>query len=146
MAIVTASAGGENAGCLVGYHSRVALDPPRYLVCLSTANLTYRVARRTSTLAVHLLDRVDLRLASLFGEVTGDDVDKFDRCRWHPGPGGAPLLDEVGHRIVGSILQRVPFGDHEGFLLEPALVEPGRTPLWPLTSADVASFTAGHEA
>src|SRR5207248_6722269 len=32
--------------------------------------------------------------AALFGARTGDEVDKFTRCRWTSGPAGVPLLDD----------------------------------------------------
>ena len=44
-------------------------------------------------LAVHFLPDSADDLAELFGSQTGDTVDKFARCRWHPGPAGLPILE-----------------------------------------------------
>ena len=44
MVVVTAAAGGERAGCLVGFHSQSSIEPARCCVWLSKANHTYRVA------------------------------------------------------------------------------------------------------
>ena len=44
MLVVTAFDGRERAGCLVGFSTQCSIDPPRYLVCISTANHTARVA------------------------------------------------------------------------------------------------------
>ncbi|MDX6671188.1 MAG: hypothetical protein QOI91_1551 [Solirubrobacteraceae bacterium] len=119
MFIVTAAAGPERAGCLVGFATQASIHPPRFLVCLSDKNRTYRVAREAETLAVHFLAADQEELAELFGGETGDEVDKLARVAWRPGPGGAPLLDDCGNRFAGRILERLPFGDHVGFLLEP---------------------------
>jgi flavin reductase (DIM6/NTAB) family NADH-FMN oxidoreductase RutF len=119
MFIVTAAHGGERAGCLVGFASQASIDPPRFLVGLSRANRTFRVARRADVLAVHFLAAEQEDLAELFGGRTGDDVDKFARCRWHPGPADVPLLDDCANRFAGRVLERLDFGDHVGFLLEP---------------------------
>jgi flavin reductase (DIM6/NTAB) family NADH-FMN oxidoreductase RutF len=42
----------------------------------------------------------------LEGEKTGDAVPKFDRCRWHRGLTGVPILDDCAAWIEGSILSR----------------------------------------
>lgn len=123
MFVVTAASGRERAGCLVGFATQASIDPPRMLVCLSTANHTYRVAARAALLGVHALAPQQRELAELFGGSTGDEVDKLAQCSWHPGPDGVPLLEEVPRRLVGRILSRHELGDHVGFLLEPVAVD-----------------------
>jgi flavin reductase (DIM6/NTAB) family NADH-FMN oxidoreductase RutF len=119
MFVVTAAAGGDRAGCLVGFATQCSIEPPRFLVCLSRSNRTYRVACETDTLVVHMLPSHAQELAELFGGETGDEVDKFARCAWRPGPGGAPVLEECGNWFAGRVLERLPAGDHDAFLLEP---------------------------
>ncbi|MGH3883353.1 MAG: flavin reductase family protein [Pseudonocardiaceae bacterium] len=119
MFVVTVRAGDELAGCLVGFGTQSSIDPPRFLVCLSRKNHTYRVANGSEALAVHVLPRQAEALAELFGGHSGDDVDKFARCAWQPGPGGLPILQECGNWFVGRVLERLDLGDHVGFLLEP---------------------------
>lgn len=119
MFIVTAQAGGERAGCLVGFASQSSIAPPRFLVCLSRNNHTYRVACASELLAVHFVPREGKELAELFGGRTSDEVDKFARCEWQPGPGGLPILRACGNWFVGRVLERLDLGDHVGFLLEP---------------------------
>lgn len=119
MYVVTASAGGERAGCLVGFTTQCSIDPARFLACLSKANHTYRVAQRSSVLAVHLLARDDEALAELFGSGTGDEVDKFTRCSWSPGPDGTPVLDDAVAWFAGPVVDRVDLGDHVGHVLVP---------------------------
>ena len=123
MFIVTAAADGERSGCLVGFATQASIDPPRFLVGLSDKNRTYRVAREADTLAVHLLAADQEELAELFGGRTGDDVDKFARVDWRPGPGGAPVLADCPNWFEGRVLEQIDFGDHRGFLLEPLHVE-----------------------
>lgn len=120
MVIVTAAApDGERSGCLVGFTSQASIHPPRYAVFISDKNHTHAVAAVAETLAVHFLTPDDLALAELFGSETGDKVDKFADIGWTPGPGGAPLLDDLPDRFVGRILHRAPTGDHTVHLLEP---------------------------
>ncbi|MFL5821982.1 MAG: flavin reductase family protein [Solirubrobacteraceae bacterium] len=117
--IVTAAADGQQAGCLVGFASQVSIHPPRFLVCLSVKNLTYRVASRAQALVVHLVPEDADELAELFGGETGDDTDKFAHCEWRPGPEGAPVLTELQNWFGGRIIARHDLGDHHGFLLKP---------------------------
>jgi len=125
MFIATTAAGGERAGCLVGFATQASIHPSRFLVCLSEKNRTCRVAREATHLAVHFVpaDRDDL--AELFGGETGDEVDKFARTEWHEGPEGVPIVDGCANRFVGRILERLVLGDHVGHLLEPVAVEYG---------------------
>jgi flavin reductase (DIM6/NTAB) family NADH-FMN oxidoreductase RutF len=119
MFIVTVRAGGQRAGCLVGFGCQSSIGPPRFLVCLSRKNHTYRVATGSDSVAVHFVPREAEALARLFGGCSGDEVDKFARCAWWAGPGGLPMLQECGNWFVGRVLDRLDLGDHVGFLLEP---------------------------
>jgi flavin reductase (DIM6/NTAB) family NADH-FMN oxidoreductase RutF len=120
--IVTAAHRGERAGCLIGFASQVSIHPPRFLACLSVKNRTYRLASETDTLVIHPVPEHAEALALLFGGETGDDVDKFARCDWTPGPAGAPVLTELENWFAGRVVERIDFGDHVGFLLEPRQV------------------------
>lgn len=98
MFVVTTAADGERSGCLVGFATQVSIDPPRMLVCISVLNHTYVVARDARALAAHVLDPEQHALAELFGSETGDEVDKFEHCRWRSGPYGDDVQDvEPGH-------------------------------------------------
>jgi len=119
MYVVTAAAGDERAGCLVGFTTQCSIDPPRFLACLSKANHTYRVAQSASVLAVHLLAADDSATAELFGSETGDEVDKFARCPWSAGVDGVPVLDGALAWFAGRVVDRVDLGDHVGHVLEP---------------------------
>lgn len=119
MAIVTTTDGTERAGCLVGFAAQCSIDPPLVMVWLSKRNHTTRVATLASALLIHFPSRTDRELAALFGEETGDEVDKFGRCSWEPGPLGLPRLSGCSRWIAGAIVERVDTGDHVGHLLEP---------------------------
>ena len=145
MFIVTAAAHGERAGCLIGFATQASIDPSRFLICLSHKNRTYRVGRDAELLGVHFVPEEQAELAELFGGETGDDVDKFERCEWQPGPRGTPLLAACPNRFVGRVLERLDAGDHDAILLEPVTAERG-------TDSDEFTFhrakriDPGHEA
>jgi flavin reductase (DIM6/NTAB) family NADH-FMN oxidoreductase RutF len=147
MYIVTAThpVTGERAGCLVGFASQCAIDPDRFVVWLSEHNHTYRVANQAETLAVHGLGQGQRELATLFGTHTGDEVDKFARCRWRPGPLGLPILTECPRWFVGRILDRARWGNHTGFLLAPVTAA-GEPEPRPLLFSAVKDLSAGHAA
>jgi flavin reductase (DIM6/NTAB) family NADH-FMN oxidoreductase RutF len=146
MYIVTAAAGGERDGCLVGFATQASIDPARFLVCLSDKNRTYRVARDAEALGVHLLAADQEELAELFGGETGDEVDKLDRVAWRPGPGGAPVLEDCANWFAGRVLERIPFGDHVGFLLEPVEAHAGDPDQEQLTFHRARRIDPGHDA
>ena len=119
MYVVTVAAGDERAGCLVGFATQCSIAPARFLVCLSKANHTYRVAQRAAVLAVHLLAADDGATAELFGSETGDEVDKFALCSWSSGVDGVPVLDGAVAWFAGRVADRADLGDHVGYVLEP---------------------------
>jgi flavin reductase (DIM6/NTAB) family NADH-FMN oxidoreductase RutF len=125
MFIVTANAGGERLGCLIGFATQTSIDPPRFAVCLSHANRTYRRGREVPLLGVHCVPADAEALAELFGGETGDDVDKFAHCEWSDGPEGVPILAACENWFVGRVLERVDAGDHDLFLLEPVAAHSG---------------------
>jgi len=142
--IVTAANGGEREGCVIGFASQTSFEPARFLACLSRANRTYRFAREAGELAVHLVPRAQKRLVDLFGGETGDEIDKFEHCEWHPGPRGLPILAGCPSWFAGEILRRIDLGDHVGHLLAPLAVEfePGEI----MYFQDVTDIDPGHPA
>lgn len=143
--VVTTVAGDERSGCLVGFTTQVSIDPPQMLVCISKANHTHAVALDAEVLAVHLLSPDQQELATLFGEETGDEVDKLARCSWHAGPGGVPVVEGTARHLVGRVLRKLPFADHTGFLLEPVEVAVTAAPV-AYTLEDAEDMEPGHPA
>ncbi|HEY3729307.1 MAG TPA: flavin reductase family protein [Solirubrobacteraceae bacterium] len=145
MLVVTAAASDELAGCLVGFSTQCSIDPARFLVCISDKNRTFELAQRSDALAVHFLGADAADLARLFGGQTGDELDKFSRCRWHAGPHGLPIIDRCDRWFAGRILDRRELGDHWGYLLEPfAAQDAGGGDN--LAFSQVKQLTPGHEA
>ena len=140
--------GGESfgrSGCLIGFATQCSIAPPRFLVCLSKKNHTYRASAGARAVAVHSLSPAERGLAALFGTCTGDEIDKFERCVWTTGPGGVPLLERCSAWFVATIVDRVDLGDHEGLVLDPTHVG-GRSTVPLLMFSAVRDFDPGHRA
>ncbi|MFD0141294.1 MULTISPECIES: flavin reductase family protein [unclassified Streptomyces] len=146
--VTTAAPDGERAGCLVGFASSCSLRPPRFVAWLSRENHTYRVACRGEFLAVHALGPGQRETARLFGEETGDRVDKFARASFSPSAyGGVPVLADCVAWFVGRVEARLDGGDHVGFLLSPVSESPPGDPDAGLIRlSDAVDFTPGHPA
>jgi flavin reductase (DIM6/NTAB) family NADH-FMN oxidoreductase RutF len=142
--IATVAADGDRSGCLVGFASQVSINPPRFLLCLSVKNRTYRVAQGADVIVVHFVPEQAEELAVLFGGETGDEIDKFSRCDWRESPSGAPILNDLENWFAGRVLDRFAFGDHCGFLLEPIDGETHRSEA-PLTFRRAKWIEPGHE-
>ncbi|HEV7169102.1 MAG TPA: flavin reductase family protein [Micrococcaceae bacterium] len=133
------------SGCLVGFATQCSIDPFRLLVCISKANHTYPLARASSVLGLHALGSEQRELARLFGETTGDELDKFERCEWRPGPEGVPILAGCAAWMVATVRQRIDLGDHVGFVLEPVEVN-SRQGATALSFSQISDLQAGHGA
>jgi flavin reductase (DIM6/NTAB) family NADH-FMN oxidoreductase RutF len=145
MFVVTAAATGARAGCLVGFATQASINPPRLLVLLSKANQTYRVALGSDHLGVHFLHEGNRDLATLFGEQTGDAVDKFAACEWREGPRHTPILRGTRGWVIGRIAARLDAGDHVGHLLDVEQAE-AEVSDRPLTFQAVRDMEPGHPA
>lgn len=141
--VVGASDGAERSGCLAGFVTQCSIEPPRFLVCLSPENHTYRVALQAGALSLHLLGSGQHDVASLFAEQSGDTVDKFARCAWHTGTTGAPVLDRCAAHLEGTVVDRVEVGDHVAFVVEPVAGAEGSAPGL-FTWRDGSDLTPAH--
>jgi len=146
MYVVTTAHAGERAGCLVGFLTQASIDPQRLLVCLSKTNATIDVAARATSLVVHYLHRDNLDLAKLFGEQTGEDVDKFARCEWRAGPDTIPVISGVRGWAAGRIMSRTDCGDHVAYLLDVTMAEADDPKTDQLPFSMVNDLDPGHEA
>jgi|SRR6185437_10943360 len=143
--VVTAAAGPERAGCLVGFHGQSSIEPARYAVWLSKANYTYRVALRSTHLGIHFLTSHDLGLAELFGTQTGDRTDKFADLRNEPGAGAVPVLQQCANRLVARRTVLLDEGgDHVCLITEPVETLASES-FQPLRLSQAAHLTPGHD-
>ena len=146
MAIVTTASDQGRAGCLVGFHTQSGIAPNSLAVWLSKANHTFRVSVFAEVFAVHFLGQDDMELAELFGTLSGDDVDKFERCAWTPGVDGVPLLDGCANRAIGRKVALLDTrADHVCLVLDPVEATYGGE-FGPLRLSQVSHLRAGHEA
>lgn len=143
ISIVTACFENDKAGCLVGFGTQCSIFPPHYLICISKQNYTLEVAVKAKFLTLHFPSADQLELVKLFGETTGDDVDKFSFCPWYKGPYGAVIIKETMDWFVGKIIQRIDLGDHVGHLLEP-VASLKASPNQKLGFQEVKKIPAGH--
>ncbi len=145
LVVVTTAVDGERAGCLVGFHAQSSIDPDRYSVWLSKANHTYRLAVRATHLGIHFLAEDQLPLATRFGTLTGDDVDKFAGLATEAGPDDVPLLADVANRLVARRVALLDEGgDHVCLTVEPVSAETTGH-LTPLRLASAAHLVPGHD-
>ena len=144
--VVTTSAQGERAGCLVGFHSQASIDPEHYCFWLSKANHTYRVALRSERFAVHFPTTADSELARFFGSRSGSETDKFAGLDSIASDHDVPLLADLPNRLL---VERVAMlddgGDHVCLTARVDSVEVagGFTALRP---SQLGDLTPGHNA
>ena len=135
----------EMSGCLAGFVTQCSIDPPNFLVCISKVNHTFGVAEHSPGMGLHLLGGQQVDLARLFGEETGDVVDKFASVDWRLGVTGAPLLVDAAVSMEGQVLGHFSVGDHEAFVMRGVrAVAGGHAGLLTLRSAP--PFNPGHPA
>jgi flavin reductase (DIM6/NTAB) family NADH-FMN oxidoreductase RutF len=141
--VVTAEADDELSGCLAGFVTQCSMDPVRFLICISKINHTFGVAQKSAGLGLHLLGSDQREMASLFGEQTGDVIDKLATVQWTKGVTGVPILSECSAWVEGRVIDRMSGGDHEAFLV--AIVAGGSgTHSGRFMLTDATDFEPGH--
>lgn len=146
MIVVTTSAEGEQAGCLVGFHSQSSISPAHYCFWLSKANHTYRVSLRATHFAVHFLTAEDLAVAEHFGALTGQNMDKFSGIDVDTTTEGVPLLRSLPNRmLVERIMMSDDGGDHVAVTAQVVSVEAAGS-FVPLRLSDVGGLAPGHDS
>jgi flavin reductase (DIM6/NTAB) family NADH-FMN oxidoreductase RutF len=115
----------DMSGCLAGFVTQCSIEPPNFLVCISKVNHTFGVAERSPGMGLHFLGADQVATARLFGEETGDVVDKFASVDWRLGTTGAPLLVDSAVSMEGHVLGHFSVGDHEAFLVRAVRAVPG---------------------
>ena len=126
MFVLTAASEHGRAGCLIGFATQCSIHPPRWYAGVSKLNFTFQIVSTTDLVVVHALGAANIALAKLFGEETGDEVDKFSLCKWHTGPDGrSVVLTDCERWFAGEVVNRVDPGDHLGLVLAPVAAQCG---------------------
>lgn len=142
--VVTTSAEGERAGCLVGFHSQASIDPEHYCFWLSKANHTYRVALRSERFAVHFLTDVDRESARHFGSLSGMETDKFAGLDFTVTEDGVPLLADLPNRLIVERIAMLDDGsDHVCLTARVLATEFGQS-FTPLRPSQLRDLKPGH--
>ena len=142
--VVTTSAEGERAGCLVGFHSQASIDPEHYCFWLSEANHTYRVALRADHFAVHFPTTADSELARFFGSRSGSETDKFAGLDFTVTEDGVPLLADLPNRLIVERIAMLDDGsDHVCLTARVIAIEFGQS-FTPLRPSQLGDLKPGH--
>ena len=120
MFIVTANAGGEPLGCLVGFTTQASIDPPRFIACLSHRNRTYRLGKDARALGVHAVpaDAERPRRSSSAARPPTRRTSSRAR-RGTKGPRASRSSSAARTGSSAASWRATDAGDHDAFLLEP---------------------------
>lgn len=107
--VTTRDAGGVARGFTANSFTSVSLSPPLVLVCLAKAAHSHDVFVATERFAINVLAEDQKSVSSLFAS---KQPDKFQRCAWHDGSTGSPLIDDTVAAFECRTHQCVEAGDH----------------------------------
>ena len=114
--VATVTADGEPRGLTANAVASVSLDPPLVLACIERIADTHDAIAAGGCFSVNILAQHDERTARRFA---GDDLsDKFIGVAHHPGPSGAPVLDDALAWVDCRVHATYTGGDHSIFIGE----------------------------
>jgi len=122
--VVVITAPGERpVGFTATSFTSVSLNPPLVSFCLNRASSSWPTMAAAAHVGVHVLTDAQEDLARTFAT---KGADRFaPPTRWHVGPHGIPVLDDVHAVLLCRVSDRIPAGDHAIVLAE--LVDGGHT-------------------
>ena len=104
---------GQPIGLTVNSFSAVSLQPPLVLWCLDNTSHNLEAFRRASHHAISILAAGQAEVSTRFATWP---VDRFAGLPWHPGAGGAPVLDGCCASFEVANEAAHPAGDHTIFV------------------------------
>ena len=111
---------------------QASFDPLSLVLSVNQHNASYSLLIDSGVFTINVLKRGQLELARRFGTESGRERDKRADVRWHPGRGGAPILDEALAYFDCELTQSLPVGDHElmvGRVVDGRILDSRATPL-----------------
>ncbi len=110
VAVVTGTGqNGSALGMAVNSFSSLSLDPPLVLFCPAATSSTWPLIEVSGRFAVNILTEEQHELARVFAASGGD---KFAAVETRDTADGLPAIAEAGTRLVCSVRDTFPGGDH----------------------------------
>ena len=111
--IVTTADGNVRAGLTATAVTSLSAVPPRILVCVNRAGVTYETIIRGKTLGVNVLSSQQQDLAMQFAGMTNvPETDRFDSDVWTSDITGAPLLKTALASFDCDVENTMDVGSH----------------------------------
>lgn len=108
--VVTAMETDEPVGFTCQAFTALSLEPPMVALAPQKSSTSWPRIARAGQFCVNVLAEGQEALSRAFAVSGGD---KFAGVGWHPGPGGAPLLDGILAWVACELLLTHDAGDHE---------------------------------
>jgi len=108
--VTTRDGEGVPVGLTVNAFTSVSLDPPLVLVCIDHASHSHDCLLSAESFVVNVLSTAQGTLARRFASDPSEG--RFDGVAWHPGPGGALVLEGVSAWVGCTLEAAHEAGDH----------------------------------
>ena len=128
---------------------QASFDPPLLALSINPLNASYSLLHGSRTFTVNVLEQGQLDVARRFGTESGREHDKLTGVRWHPGHGGAPILDEALAYFDCELTGSLHAGDHEivlGRVIDGRILAPGAVPMSYAETGDMDGSSALYPA
>ena len=122
--ITTLAEGGEPVGLTCNSFSSVSLDPPLVSWSLRKASKSIEIFRKTESFTINILADDQSGLSARFS--SSKISDKFSEAPWHPGHGGAPVIEQCLASFECATHAVHEAGDHLLFIGHVKRFEQGR--------------------
>lgn len=118
--ILSSSAQGKDAGCIVNTVTQVTAEPPKLAVAVNKQNTTAKIIQESGVFAaVPLTQEAGMDLIGVFGFRSSETEDKFAGFHFKRDEAGVPYVtDCAAARFSAKVEQTVDLGTHLLFIGE----------------------------
>ena len=118
--ILSSSAQGKDAGCIVNTVTQVTAEPPKLAVAVNKQNTTAKIIQESGVFAaVPLTQKAGMDLIGVFGFRSSETEDKFAGFHFKRDEAGVPYVtDCAAARFSAKVEQTVDLGTHLLFIGE----------------------------
>lgn len=116
--ILTVSNGGKETGFLASWIQQCSFRPPRVTVAVQPERPVVAFLGAGAAATINILESSQTDMIAHFGKGFAPDADAFAGLEVEREAGKPPVLREALAVLEGTVVSRVPTGDHDLFIVE----------------------------
>lgn len=117
--VVSCDKSNKPSGMVCGWNSKVSLNPPLFMVCLSKKGYTHKLIEESGEFIIAVPNKALQKEIEFFGSTHGNEVDKLKESKIKIAKSKfvkPPLIKDATINFECKLFKKVNLGDHIMFI------------------------------